>query len=122
MEGPLSPSPYSLATAVLYGIFAVPAALARRRQASLGVATAPLALHEQGLDVIEHGPRVQERGAVDLADEPGGVDQEDLEHVGQLATGLAIRAIDRHADVLTETFDERLKLADRARGEEVPAG
>jgi hypothetical protein len=32
VEGRLSPSPYSLATGVLYGIFAVSAALARRRQ------------------------------------------------------------------------------------------
>lgn len=38
-EGRLSPSPYSLATGVLYGIFAVSAALARRRRRVVSVAT-----------------------------------------------------------------------------------
>ena len=37
VEGRLSPSPYSLATGVLYGIFAVSAAVARRRQGPVGV-------------------------------------------------------------------------------------
>lgn len=43
VEGRLSPSPYSLAVGMLYGIFAVSAALARRRQSALSVATSPIA-------------------------------------------------------------------------------
>jgi drug/metabolite transporter (DMT)-like permease len=38
VEGRLSPSPYSLAVGVLYGIFAVSAALARRRQGAISAA------------------------------------------------------------------------------------
>jgi drug/metabolite transporter (DMT)-like permease len=41
VEGRLSPSPYSLAVGVLYGLFAVSAAVARRRQSALSVATSP---------------------------------------------------------------------------------
>jgi drug/metabolite transporter (DMT)-like permease len=38
-EGRMSPSPWSLATGVLYGVFAVSAALARRRRPAVSVAT-----------------------------------------------------------------------------------
>jgi hypothetical protein len=41
VEGRLSASPYSLAVGVLYGIFAVSAALARRKQSALSVVMSP---------------------------------------------------------------------------------
>jgi low temperature requirement protein LtrA len=41
VEGRLSASPYSLAVGVLYGIFAVSAALARRKQSALSVVVSP---------------------------------------------------------------------------------
>jgi drug/metabolite transporter (DMT)-like permease len=41
VEGRLSPSPYSLVAAALYGVFAVAAAIARSRHTAVSVATAP---------------------------------------------------------------------------------
>jgi drug/metabolite transporter (DMT)-like permease len=43
VEGRLSPSPYSLAVGVLYGVFAVSAALARRRKIAISAVTTPAA-------------------------------------------------------------------------------
>ena len=43
VEGRLSPSPYSLLTGVVYGIFAVSAAVTRRRRRAVSVATSPSA-------------------------------------------------------------------------------
>src|SRR5262245_3549318 len=68
-------------------------------------------LQPEGLDVVQHGLRMQERGGVDLADEAGVVDQEHLEHVRELPARLAVRSVDRPAHVLAKALDQRHQLA-----------
>src|SRR5947208_2895126 len=73
----------------------------------------PTLFQQQRLDVVEHALRVEEVRAVDLADVAPAIDQEHLEHVGQLSS--------RAGDLLTESFHKRVQLFCRSRREEVPA-